>query len=299
MIYNIFNTLLDAVFVIDENKQIVFVNEPAANLSGQSARRIKSRTPFSQVITTDPEFIPANIHEVSEPTAYKEVIFVGAANQMTGYIQVTIQPVPVESGPTKHWIIFARDISLEVSLQNKYQLESKAKREALAKVERSKYDPLTGIFHKGIFLEKFATLFNELKTMNKHFCLCVFDLDNFKKVNDNYGHSAGDLVLQEVVKVVKDTVRGSDFFARYGGEEFVIIFENTPLDKVEFVCERIRQAVADHQVKYLGTTLNVTLSMGIGEINPSFEKAEDFFNVVDKASYESKKAGKNKLTVAK
>jgi diguanylate cyclase (GGDEF)-like protein len=125
------------------------------------------------------------------------------------------------------------------------------------------------------------------------------DLDHFKKINDTHGHQTGDLVLQHSVKLARSALRGSDWIARYGGEEFVIVLPETPLLGAYAVAERMRRLCSETPIELPETQLLVTASFGVATIDgvaPSTGDAEAMLRDADKALYESKRAGRNRIT---
>jgi len=139
--------------------------------------------------------------------------------------------------------------------------------------------------------------------VNRHFryrsvlSIVFFDIDNFKKINDTYGHQVGDLVLEAIGGVVTESIREADIGGRYGGEEFVILCPQTTLQGGAVLAERVREAVAALRVPVDGKELSVTVSIGVAATNPNvFEKAADVLSRADQALYTSKKSGKNKVT---
>ncbi|MGC9081008.1 GGDEF domain-containing protein, partial [Sulfurihydrogenibium sp.] len=120
--------------------------------------------------------------------------------------------------------------------------------------------------------------------------LIIMDLDNFKKVNDTYGHLVGDEVLIHFAKVVKSVVRNSDYAFRYGGEEFLILLPHTDLEGAKVVAERIREKVENHKFPMVG---KMTVSCGIAEVK-NFDNPYLDIERADKYLYIAKKTGKNK-----
>lgn len=116
----------------------------------------------------------------------------------------------------------------------------------------------------------------------------MLDIDDFKLVNDNYGHKKGDLVLKEIAIILKENTRGNDFVARYGGEEFLLVFYNTSLDDAYYVCEKIRKNVEIQIEKRMG--IRITISGGLAEFSPG---TEDIIIDADTLLYKAKKLGKN------
>ncbi len=159
-------------------------------------------------------------------------------------------------------------------------------------------DGLTKAFNKKYFTDR---LESELTFALRHISplvLVMFDIDHFKKVNDTHGHQAGDLVLSELATLLTAALRAEDVFARYGGEEFAVICRGTDLSQAQVVGERIRKAVEGHRFVYEGTQIPVTISVGIAALpDPAVKDATDLVSRADKALYQSKHGGRNRVTI--
>nr|WP_253709024.1 diguanylate cyclase DgcA [Treponema sp. OMZ 799] len=129
--------------------------------------------------------------------------------------------------------------------------------------------------------------------------ILMIDIDFFKKINDTYGHAAGDIVLEEVARVIKSCTRNADTAARYGGEEFVVMLNNTPVSAAMAIAERIRKLVEESAILYDGQKINVTISIGVSSYNFDLEPAKSIVDRADKALYESKQNGRNRVTLSK
>lgn len=162
---------------------------------------------------------------------------------------------------------------------------------------RAQLDPLTNIFNKGAFLNQGREIFDQASITGTPLTLIVFDLDDFKLVNDAYGHACGDYVLTEIVNIISNRlIRQSDFFARFGGEEFCIILLDTNRDKGVEAAERILTTIANHDFEYNNFNFQVTLSLGVAELNKNTRNFDELFESADQATYKSKQSGKNKVT---
>lgn len=160
-------------------------------------------------------------------------------------------------------------------------------------------DPLTRIYNKGYLMEALDAEFKRAKALHTDFCLIFFDLDHFKKVNDTYGHDAGDYVLKELTMVIRGGhLRPKDVFARYGGEEFVIILSNTSAKAAADIAEKIRSSIETHAFIYEGKRLPVTCSMGVSDLRADIESAQTLLKLADKALYVAKEGGRNKVVSA-
>lgn len=159
-------------------------------------------------------------------------------------------------------------------------------------------DALTGVNNRSTLEENLNREVKLATRYNRHLSMIVLDIDNFKAINDNYGHSFGDTVIVETVKRIMTCIRSTDIVFRYGGEEFVILLSNTDIEGATFLAERIRQAVCDSPISDEKNQSLVTISLGTTE----FRKGEinaDFFTRADAAMYEAKHNGKNQVRSAK
>jgi len=124
------------------------------------------------------------------------------------------------------------------------------------------------------------------------------DIDDFKKLNDTYGHQAGDMVLINVAKVIKESIRQIDVASRYGGEEFAIILPSTEIHEALIVAERIRESIENMCVVHDSTELKVTISIGVTQYDPARDKTKTpLIERADKALYLSKRNGKNMVSI--
>jgi diguanylate cyclase (GGDEF)-like protein len=161
-------------------------------------------------------------------------------------------------------------------------------------------DPMTKCFNKGYFLEAIEAEVKRAKALSTPISLMFFDLDHFKKVNDTYGHEGGDFVLKEFTNLIRSlgVIQKKDIFARYGGEEFCLMMPSTPAPEAAKIAETIRGKIQMHEFNYEGQRIPVTTSLGVAELKSDMETATDLIKASDKALYESKKGGRNRVTVA-
>jgi diguanylate cyclase (GGDEF)-like protein len=150
-------------------------------------------------------------------------------------------------------------------------------------------DMLTGIYNRN----RFEYVLSLWIKNNRHnpFCLIFFDIDDFKKANDTFGHNAGDQVLRRIAEVVSSSIRDNDIFARWGGEEFVVLFESVDLELAVKLAERLRKAVETYP---FDKPEKVTISIGAVEYRKG-ESMSDFIDRADQKMYEAKRAGKNQV----
>lgn len=161
-------------------------------------------------------------------------------------------------------------------------------------------DGLTKCYNKMFFNHALDLEVKKSKTTGLPLNLIIFDLDHFKKLNDNFGHDAGDYVLKEMAALIrKNGIREGDVFARYGGEEFVILLPRTNITQAYEIAERLRRAIEQHTFDYHGKKLPVRASVGVADYRPGVNTGVDLFRRADQAVYQSKEAGRNKVTLYK
>ncbi len=124
-------------------------------------------------------------------------------------------------------------------------------------------DSLTGVYNRKKLDDILADQFARFQRSRRPFAVLMLDLDNFKSINDNYGHVAGDAVLANVAAILKQSVRAVDFVARYGGEEFVVVLVETALDAALDIAERIRSELEIPRFSMSSKLISVTVSLGV------------------------------------
>lgn len=178
------------------------------------------------------------------------------------------------------------DVTSTKELQQNLELANKSL------TNLSTTDALTQIHNHRYLIDQLRNLIDQSRMNKAPLTIALFDIDDFKKVNDTKGHMVGDEVLRDVAKIMSQSVRGNDIVGRYGGEEFMMILPHTDLEVAYQVCERIRQKIESHPFSH---ELVVTISGGIGPYEG--EDYVEFIAKVDKKLYEAKKSGKNKNTM--
>jgi diguanylate cyclase (GGDEF)-like protein len=159
-------------------------------------------------------------------------------------------------------------------------------------------DGLTKAFNKKYFAERLRSEVAYSKRHRAPMCLLMLDLDHFKKINDTYGHLAGDHVLARFAEFVQQRIRKEDVFARYGGEEFALICRGIPLDEGFQLADRLRDGIAQLELYSEGRRLPVTVSIGVAAMpDAPASKANELVACADKALYAAKRAGRNRCEV--
>jgi diguanylate cyclase (GGDEF)-like protein len=153
-------------------------------------------------------------------------------------------------------------------------------------------DGLTGLFNHRHFWNLLNTELTRVNLHGANLALVLLDLDDFKRVNDKFGHAVGDQLLLTIANVLRDTIRDTDIVARYGGEEFAVLLPDTDESGVQQVAEKIRASIEAirFNVSETDIVLKVTVSIGVSVFRGN---RREFFNAADRALYQSKAAGKN------
>jgi diguanylate cyclase (GGDEF)-like protein len=156
-------------------------------------------------------------------------------------------------------------------------------------------DGLTQIANKRFFMESLEREIARAHRYQRAMSLVMFDIDHFKRINDTYGHLAGDYVLKQLASAVKQKIRREDLFARYGGEEFSIILPEIPLAPSLTFAEKIRQVVEEHEFRFENTSIDVTISMGVAGADEDVRDVDELIKRADERLYAAKAAGRNRV----
>lgn len=154
-------------------------------------------------------------------------------------------------------------------------------------------DPLTGVFNRRYFMQNAKRSVEMGLKWGRHVFIAMFDLDYFKKINDTYGHQAGDRVLVVFADMVSSSIRDNDIFARYGGEEFILLVSCATQDDAWNLVERIRVAISRQPIEFQGAEISVTTSVGVAELDAETD-VESAIACADQALYKAKADGRNR-----
>jgi diguanylate cyclase (GGDEF)-like protein/PAS domain S-box-containing protein len=158
-------------------------------------------------------------------------------------------------------------------------------------------DNLTGLFNRRIFLERLAHEINRFQRYGTAVVLMMLDLDHFKKVNDTYGHAAGDKVLREFARILRKTVRVTDVSGRVGGEEFAVLLPETTMDIAMPVAQRILRLVRESTVVIDGKEIRFTVSIGLSQVHAEDTHPEPLLARADAAMYQAKDSGRDRAEI--
>ena len=180
-------------------------------------------------------------------------------------------------------------------LRNRAKQQYDALQEALELNKRlATTDELTGLYNRRYFMEKLAQQKALSERNDSDFVICFCDLDNFKQINDSYGHQTGDIVLQTFADILTSSIREIDYAARFGGEEFVCLLVNTDIENARKITERIRESLDNYNFSDIAPTLHATVSIGISNFK-QFNTIQETLMDADNKMYHAKQLGRNKV----
>jgi diguanylate cyclase len=195
-----------------------------------------------------------------------------------------MSPVRNGDGKIAHVAITVHDVTDNVILEKRLRL-------------MSNLDELTGAYNRRFLDRRLREEFDRHQRYSRPLCLCMFDLDKFKEINDNIGHLAGDYVLVQIGKLADEQLRGIDILVRYGGEEFVCVLPETGLGEGCAVAERLRKTIEAYDFSWRDKHFTVTASFGLSELHPETASPQELIETADKALYEAK-VERNRVVVA-
>ncbi len=203
--------------------------------------------------------------------------------------------------PYSYWTYKASDYGIYVdvvliSLALADRMKITQEKRLIAEQE-AKTDVLTGLSNRRYYYKIGTKEYQRLKRNERNVSVVVFDIDNFKHINDSYGHALGDLVLENTSKIIKDTIREYDYAFRMGGDEFLLLLPETEVDEAYNLAERIRKEIKGLQVNADEHTLSITASFGISDFNKTDMTIETIAKRADDALYQAKRAGKDRVVI--
>ena len=195
----------------------------------------------------------------------------------------TVGPIRDEQGNIISIYITVQDVTEYVIYEHKL-------------IEMSRLDPLTKLFNRSHLEQRLMESIGRSERFGAALSVIMIDIDNFKSINDTFGHLCGDLVLRQVASLLKETVRQVDIVGRYGGEEFCCILPDTNAENACMLAERLRETVEQAELRFDSQTLHVTISLGVVEYGDTCDVLETLIKAADDALYESKRNGRNMVT---
>jgi diguanylate cyclase (GGDEF)-like protein len=240
---------------------------------------LRAREELATRFKLSPEVIEALLAEIGSSTREVAKLFELNIGQNRSYPEILEE---------------AQQTLIQLSLQTQQQVQTIRKENETLQVKATT-DPLTGLANRARFNEFFEEQFTRAFKLQRPLSILFLDIDHFKKVNDTYGHQAGDEVLRRVGKLLKLAVRNIDLAARYGGEEFAVILTETDSNAAAQMADEIRQAIQSETIRFEDKVLKITGSIGVAGTDRTriFAQATQLSGAADRAVYAAKSAGRN------
>ena len=302
---DMFQTVDVGLVVLSADYRIQVWNGFMENHSGLTPRQVRDRYLFDLFSEIDEDWLrrkcdPVILLKNRAFTIWEQRPYIfkfrnyrpitGSAEYM--YQNSTIFPLTDTMGRVTHLCLIIYDVT-DVAVS---RLELESMNGQLRTL--SKTDFLTSLNNRGFWEEALINEYKRIKRSGHHSTLLMCDIDLFKRVNDTFGHAAGDAVIQHVAVAVKKNLRSTDVAGRYGGEEFAVLLLDTTVEQAMFFAERLRKNVEAMAVEYNQQILRVTVSIGVAEYREEMSEYRDWIEAADKALYQSKAAGRNCITKA-
>ena len=303
-----FDTLSEGVMIVDEEENILLTNKAfSERIDRDGIAMLGSRA-------SKLNWVPVSEHKSGSDLPWLEVMKSGKAvigaqfNLKTDAgetIKFAINASPVLGPDDKLQGVLItldditeieeRNVELQTMVQRLEVTQAKVKEQNKELTYLATRDPMTGCLNRRSFGERFDTLFNDATQNGSELCCIMVDLDHFKLVNDNYGHSTGDEVIKLLAEILKKNARKEDLVARYGGEEFCMVFPGMSVEMTAQVGERIRLRMKDESTRRFQDGPRVTASIGVAGMLDKPTDPGNLTHLADEALYEAKENGRNRV----
>lgn len=272
----------DPILITDTASRIVFANSAFSDVTGYPVEHLEGSTPAMLRSGQHDAAFYARLHEALARRRKHQATFVNRRRDGSLYhLEQTISPIVDDTGKLTHYVSIGKDVTERVSMERDLR-------------EAATRDKLTGLYNRRHGEQLLHDALDEASDA-RPLTILLADIDHFKRVNDRFGHPAGDRVLRSVADVLRRAVRESDAVIRWGGEEFLLVLDQCRDDCATDLAERIRERVEAQRDPEVG---KVTLSLGLATWTMT-GTAEEFIARVDAALYEAKRRGRNRVVVAR
>jgi diguanylate cyclase (GGDEF)-like protein/PAS domain S-box-containing protein len=281
----IFENTQDALFLVDVIDEREFryrkLNPTHEAMTGFSTKEVRGKRPEDILDENNAEGVLRRYRSCLQqrlPISYEETLDLPSGRKVWS---TKLTPI-IQEGRVVQLVGSAREITEQKALEAKLR-------------ELSDSDPLTGICNRRKSMEELDNELQRSLRYERPFSVLMVDLDRFKIINDRFGHSAGDVVLQRFVQTVQPILRSTDTFGRWGGEEFIIVLSETDRNGALRMAERVRKAVSTSE---LISGEQVSVSIGIASLPEGPKNRDELVNAADAALYRAKESGRNRVYTA-
>ena len=293
----IFNSIRDPFCIFDRDFRIIRVNAAYAQMKNKTAEELIGMKCYEVLGERDSMCegcVVGKTLDSADPCAKDKLVTLKDGTEI--WMEIYTYPILDEDGKVSHVIEYTRDITERKKTEDE-------KRRLIDKLEHlSKTDGLTGMINRRALTDSLAYEIDRAKRYHSELALILCDVDNFKAINDTYGHDAGDRTLQALSATLKTLLRKIDIAGRYGGDEFMLILPETTVSGAESLAEKLLSAVRDTELR-LPDGKHIRLSMSIGiaglEADREGENIDSFVKRADDAMYAAKQGGKDRVSIVK
>ena len=285
------NSLAEAVVATDVAGRITYFNPAAERLAGTPADQAVGRTLeelVGLVDETDRRPLADPVHHAltsgGPVTLVRRALLISRADAGERSIELSATPMRDAAGAQVGAVVLLHDVSEQRGLARQMSYQAT-------------HDALTGLVNRREFERRLEESIESGHRGDGQHVLCYLDLDRFKVVNDTSGHLAGDSMLREVAKLLRDAVRDSDTVGRLGGDEFGMLLVGCPLEKARQIADDVCRAVGDHRFVWRDRIFNIGVSVGLVEMSRESGTIEELLTAADSACYVAKKQGSGRVAV--
>jgi diguanylate cyclase (GGDEF)-like protein/PAS domain S-box-containing protein len=285
------NSLAEAIIATDKDGRITYMNPAAEQLTGTAADAAAGRLLeeiVSLVDETDRRLLSDPVHQALTSGAAvnlsRRALMLSRANGSERSIELSASPIRNSARELTGAVVMLHDVTEMRGLTRQMSYQAT-------------HDALTGLVNRREFERRLEEAIEGGHRGDGQHVLAYLDLDRFKLVNDTSGHMAGDSMLREVAKLLRDAVRDSDTVGRLGGDEFGILLVGCPLDKARQIADDVTRAVGDHRFVWRDKIFNIGASIGLVEISRESGTLEELLAAADTACYVAKKQGSGRVVV--
>jgi diguanylate cyclase (GGDEF)-like protein/PAS domain S-box-containing protein len=296
---SLIDKMSDGVLVLDSQKMIVDTNPVARKIFKLPQKFLAGKFPASSL---------EHWEEISKCLIKKSScrIELEVGRKGNSYIELDITPLKNNQNHHLGWLITIRDITQRKIAELKLSMINMQLNQQLDEIttlqeqlrDQANHDLITGIFNRRYLEDTLIREVGRARREKEPLSLVMIDMDNFKIINDRYGHQAGDRILQEVGKLLKVQIRLSDIACRYGGDEFVVIMPGASLEIASQRADAWRLLLTTMEHVYKGAQLTPTFSAGVATFPQHGGDPERLLQMADKALYRAKEAGRNRVVIA-
>ncbi|MGH8169182.1 MAG: EAL domain-containing protein [Steroidobacteraceae bacterium] len=284
------NSLAEAVIATDLEGRITYLNPAAERLAATQGTEAVGRT-LDEVIglvdETDRRLLSDPVRQTltsGAPALGRRALLISRADAGERSIELSATPMRDVAGEQVGAVVLLHDVSEQRGLARQMSYQAT-------------HDALTGLVNRREFERRLEEAVEGGRRGDGQHVLCYLDLDHFKVVNDTSGHLAGDSMLREVAKLLRDAVRDSDTVGRLGGDEFGMLLAGCPLEKARQIADDVCRSVCDHRFVWRDRIFNIGVSVGLVEISRESGTLEELLTAADSACYVAKKQGSGRVAV--